>query len=155
MQKSNGFRCFGFLIGQRQADLDAKSVGFVVFQRDCAVAAANDASINGQTQACTCNATAGAVATFERAHQTIGLTHVKAGAFVAHRQDGSCLFTVDLHRKMQKIVFTLAVAKGVGEEVLYDTREFDRVGVNKYVVFNVCFELTAGSIPDEPLKWRV
>lgn len=141
MQKSNGFRCFGFLIGQRQADLDAKSVGFVVFQRDCAVAAANDAINNGQTQACTCNATAGAVATFERAHQTIGLTHVKAGAFVAHRQDGSCLFTVDLHRKMQKIVFTLAVAKGVGEEVLYDTREFDRVGVNKYVVFDVCFEL--------------
>ena len=105
MQKSNGFRCFGFLIGQRQADLDAKSVRFVVFQRDCAVAAANDAINNGQTQACTCNATAGAVATFERAHQTIGLTHVKAGAFVAHRQDGSCLFTVDLHRKMQKIVF--------------------------------------------------
>lgn len=47
-QKSNGFANFCFLIGQRQADLNAQTVRLVVFQRDHAVAAAYDAIDNGK-----------------------------------------------------------------------------------------------------------
>ena len=84
------------------------------------IGAAHDAINDRQSQSCAGCAAAGCIAALKRPHEAIGLAHVQPRALIAYREHGFVFFSENFHRQVQNAVIALAVAQGIGDEVLHD-----------------------------------